>query len=182
MSFFMEYLKNPSKIGAIAPSSKWLAKKMVGQIRFKECRCIVEYGPGTGVFTDEVIRRKKNITFIVIEQNREFYLRLKKKYSKIKNLVLINGDASNIEKYLADRGIDKVDYIISGLPFASLPSKVSHNILKATQRVIGRKGKFITFQYTLLKKKFFLNYFNIDKITFEIKNLPPAFVLTMKNK
>lgn len=182
MSFFMEYLKNPSKIGAIAPSSKWLAKKMVGQIRFKECRCIVEYGPGTGVFTDEVIRRKKNITFIVIEQNREFYLRLKKKYSKIKNLVLINGDASNIEKYLADRGIDKVDYIISGLPFASLPSKVSHNILKATQKVIGRKGKFITFQYTLLKKKFFLNYFSIDKITFEIKNLPPAFVLTMKNK
>lgn len=183
MSFFKEYLKSPAKIGAVAPSSKWLAKKMVEPICFEKCKCIVEYGPGTGVFTNEVIKRKKSDTiFIIIEQNKEFYVRLKRRYSKVKNVILINGDAGNIEKYLADRKISRADYIISGLPFTSLPSQVSQSILEATQRVIGSRGRFITFQYTLLKKKVFLKYFNINKITFEIRNLPPAFVLTMKNR
>ncbi|MDO5520655.1 MAG: SAM-dependent methyltransferase, partial [bacterium] len=81
-----------------------------------------------------------------------------------------------------ERKIDRVDYIVSGLPFASLPSDVSTTILEATQRVIGEHGKFITFQYTLFKKGVFLNYFDIATINYEYKNLPPAFVLMMKNK
>ena len=37
MNFFIEYLKNPTKIGAILPSSGWLANKMVKGIYFVMC-------------------------------------------------------------------------------------------------------------------------------------------------
>lgn len=71
MSFFLEYLKHPAKIGAIAPSGKWLAKKMVECVDFSACSCIVEYGPGTGVFTDEIIKRKRrDTTFLLIIKSR----------------------------------------------------------------------------------------------------------------
>ena len=126
MNFFLEYLRHPAKIGAIAPSGKWLAKKMVEPIPFDVCNCIVEYGPGTGVFTKEIIKRKKRDTsFLVIEQNERFYNMLKSKYADVPNLILVNGDAGDVEKYLARYHVKSVDYIVSGLPFTSLPRSVS---------------------------------------------------------
>ena len=183
MSFLLEYLKHPKKIGAVAPSSKWLAKKMVESIRFDDCNCIIEYGPGTGVFTKEIIKRKKKDTlYLIIEQNKDFYLILKEKYEDLPNVVLIHGDAKDVEMYISQYRIQHVDYIISGLPFTSLPHHVAEMILDATNRVIRNEGKFITFQYTLLKRNFFKQQFEIEKITFEFKNLPPAYVFVMQNK
>ncbi len=59
MSFLAEYLKHPFTIGAVAPSSKYLAKKMLRNVTFNQARVIIEYGLGTGVFTEEIIKRKK---------------------------------------------------------------------------------------------------------------------------
>lgn len=183
MSFFLEYLKHPAKIGAIVPSGKWLAKKMVESIHFEKCNCIVEYGPGTGVFTEEIIKRKRlHTTFMVIEQNKSFYKRLEKKFANVPNLILINGDAGDIEKYMVQYQVKQVEYIVSGLPFTSLPKSVSETILNATNKVIGKRGRFITFQYTLLKRDFFEQYFRIGNIAFELKNIPPAYVFVMENK
>ncbi len=183
MIFFLEYLKHPAKIGAIAPSGKWLAKKMVESIPFDACNCIVEYGPGTGAFTEEIIKgKKRETTFLVIEQNESFYNMLKSKYANVPNLILIHGDAGDVEKYLTDYHVESVDYIVSGLPFTSLPKSVSEHILNATNRIIGERGRFITFQYTLLKRSFFEQYFKIRNITYEFKNMPPAHVLVMENK
>lgn len=183
MSFLLEYLKNPARTGAVAPSSKKLAKRMMETIDFDSCSCIVEYGPGTGAFTDEIIKRKSRDTvFLVIEQNVDFYNQIRKKYTAVPNLLLVNGDAGDLERYLAQYHIEKVEYIVSGLPFASLPKKVSDRIMETTGKVMGEKGSFITFQYTLLKKKFFERSFQIKKITFELFNFPPAFVIVMKKK
>ena len=60
MGFFLEYLRHPSTIGAVAPSSRWLARKMIEAIRFNRCKCIVEYGPGTGAFTNEKKKSRYN--------------------------------------------------------------------------------------------------------------------------
>jgi len=70
-----------------------------------------------------------------------------------------------------------IDYIVSGLPFASLPKDVSSNILKETQKYLNEEGKFITFQYTLLKKDFIKKYFNEVSIKREVRNVPPAYVI-----
>ncbi len=182
MSFIFEFLKHPRKIGAIAPSGKALAHKMMKPIDFSTAKVIVEYGPGTGSFTKELIERRRGDTvLLLIEQNRNFYRRLKKEYGKIKNVHLIHGDAKDVNYHLARYGFTKADYIISGLPFTSLPKKVSDKILTATQSAIGRNGKFITFQYSLVKLGFFEEYFRMTRCLREMKNIPPAYVFVLKN-
>ncbi len=178
--FLREYLSAPDTIGAIAPSSRHLAASMTASIDFEKARCIVEYGAGTGVFTREVAAKKRrDTTYIVIEQNDRFYEMLRKQFQGMPGVVLIPG---NVCGYLREQGFKHADYIISGLPFTSLPRQVSHRILSQTQEAIGAKGVFTTFQYTLLRKAFLENYFHIQGIVRVWQNLPPAYVLHMKLK
>ena len=178
LKFILQYITKPRTVGAILPSSKYLAKKMIAQVDFDKASCIVEYGPGTGVFTDEILgRRKPDTRLILLERNPEFADQLTKKYENTKNVIVINDTAEQIGKYLNMYSIPKADAIISGLPFASLPKETSENILKETKKHLCDGGKFITFQYTLLRKGFFAKHFCEITITHEIRNIPPAYVL-----
>lgn len=180
-SFIKQYIKNPRYIGAVAPSGKRLAEKMMTPVRFDKCRCIVEYGPGTGVFTREILKRKRDDTVLVlIEQNTLFYEQLKKEFKNVPNMYIFNEDAQNVNEILHKVNMEKADYVISGLPFASLPQEVSVNILNETKKAIGMTGKFITFQYFLFKLKFFKQFFGIESYVHELVNLPPAYVITMR--
>lgn len=180
-SFLSEYLKDTRTIGAVAPSSRNLAKKMIAPIDFSKCNCIIEYGAGTGVFTRELVEKKKKDTrLFVIEQNEKFYDMLQKEFGEQEEVYIIHGEAQRAEEYLREHQIFSADYIVSGLPFASLPQNISKEILAATTRILGQNGKFITFQYTLLKKKFFQKWFHIENVKMVLRNLPSAFVITMK--
>lgn len=178
LSFIKQYITKPRTVGAILPSSKYLASKMVENIDFKTANYIVEYGPGTGIFTKKIIKRRKIDTIILLfESNKKFYDLLKEKYKAEPNLYIINDSAEYIEKYMLMYDIPEIDYIVSGLPFASLPHNVSSNILKQTQKHLKEDGKFITFQYTLLKKDFITQYFDEVNIKRELRNVPPAYIL-----
>lgn len=177
-NFIKQYIKNPKTVGAVAPSSEKLADRMVEDINFLNAACIVEYGPGTGVFTEKILSKKKNSTiFIAIEYNLDFYEILKDKFKDETNFILINDSAENLKEYLDKYNIDKVDYIISGLPFASLPDTMSKKILSITKEILKFKGEFITFQYTLFKMNLFRTYFDKIKRKKVLLNLPPAYVL-----
>lgn len=183
MNFFFEFIKHPRSIGAVAPSGKALAKKMIQPVDFGSAKVIVEYGPGTGAFTSELIARRKKDTFLIlVEQNEIFCRELSGKFSGQPNFYIVHGKAERIEKHLKKFGFSEVDYIISGLPFTSLPAEVSERIFRATGAAMGKNGSFITFQYSLVKKKFFEKYFDISYCLREKKNLPPAYVFVMKNR
>lgn len=177
VKFLIEYFKSPRTVGAIAPSSERLAEKMVSDIDFKNAKCIVEYGPGTGVFTDKLVEKKKQDTILLLlEYNKEFCTQLEKRYNEYDNIILINDSAENIDKYLGEYNINKVDYVVSGLPFASLPKNVSNNILRKTKNILKKNGLFITFQYTLLKKEFIAGFFKKIDLERVVFNVPPAYV------
>lgn len=181
--FIKEFIKNPKFIGAVAPSSKYLAEKMIESIDFKDCNCIIEYGPGTGVFTEKLITRKKENTILIIfENNKDFYNELIKIYGYKNNVKIINDGAENTNKYLEYYSIKEVDYIVSGLPFTSLPGNISDKILKSTKEMLKNKGQFITFQYSLVKINFFKSYFNNIKSNKVILNIPLAHVLRCEIK
>jgi phospholipid N-methyltransferase len=182
LSFLLQYITNPKTVGAIFPSSKFLALKMIKNIDFHNAKFIIEYGPGTGVFTEKLLKMRSNdATILLIEYNYEFYNILREKYEKEQNIHIIHGSAENIDKYMSDYNIPYADYIISGLPFASLPIDVSCKILEKTQKSLGDGGKFITFQYTLLRKNFIEHYFKDTNISKEFRNLPPAYIFSCSN-
>ncbi|MEW9094729.1 MAG: rRNA adenine N-6-methyltransferase family protein [Clostridiaceae bacterium] len=181
--FIKEFVKNPKFIGAVAPSSKYLAEKMIEDIDFERCNCIIEYGPGTGVFTEKLIARKKEDTLLIVfENNKEFYEDLLNIYRYKNNVKIINDGAENAKKYLEYYNVKQVDYIVSGIPFTVLPVNISNRILETTKEILDNNGEFITFQYSLIKINFFRDYFNNIKNKKVMLNLPPAYVLKCRGE
>lgn len=126
-SFIREFIKHPRRIGAIAPSGKALAEKMMVPIDFQRAECIVEYGPGTGSFTREIIKRKKDDTvLLLVEQNPVFCQRMRQEYGKAPNVFVIEGSSEKVEECLEQQG--KILPTISYPGCLSLPCLVSYRI------------------------------------------------------
>ena len=53
--FLRQFVQSPRTVGAVLPSSPALARAMLAPIDFASARTIVEFGPGTGAFTREIV-------------------------------------------------------------------------------------------------------------------------------
>lgn len=180
--FFNEFLKERKTVGAVSPSSKFLMKKMLAPINFDKADIIVELGPGNGVFTKGLLAKMKpTAKLISFELSQNFYEHINLKI-RDERLVLINDSADKLEKYLELEGVTKVDYVVSSLPLAVIPEDVKTKVLNACVKVLGEKGKYIQFQYSLNAKKLLQSKFNDVKHKFVPVNIPPAFVYQCNNK
>lgn len=176
MSFISEFFKNKTEVGAVAPSSKFLGKKMYGGIDFSKVNCIVEFGPGTGVFTKEILKRlKPDACMIIFETNPSFFAKLKQEIDDPR-AVILNESAEKIGEYLAIENQDKADFIISSLPLTVFPKELKENILKGAVDNLSKNGQYIQFQYSLNAHKLLKTKFNSVKLAFSLINMPPAFV------
>ena len=184
IEFIYQFLDKPKIIGSIIPSSKYLTKKILSFLDFnKEELCLLEYGPGTGPFTSEIIKYlKPSDKLIVIELNQKFAKVLKEKFKRYKNVKIYEDCVANTKKILDREGIKKIDYIISGIPFSSLPKEVTNDILINTQSIMNHQTLFLTFQYSKIKKATFNEHFNILDIKFVLRNIPSAYVFCMNKK
>ena len=160
--------------GAFLPSSKFLAKRMIDKMKGK---VIIELGPGTGIFTEEILRLlPKDGLLISIEKNKVFSDYLGEKI-KDKRFKLYNGDASNMSLYLQENGYEKVDYIVSGLPLGHFNREVKGKILSEAKKCLSNDGMFVQFEYLLAGYSSVKKVFPEVSISFELFNLPPAFVM-----
>ena len=165
-------------MGAIAPSSKYLTKKMMGNLSLSEANLVVEFGPGTGVFTKKILELIGPKTkLVVIEINTSFYDNLKQQLSDPR-LTLINGSATDLSLYLKQLKLHKADIIISSLPLAVLPSFLRNRIVLSASDSLSKKGKYVQFQYTLQSQKMLEKVFSLVKIKSCLLNIPPAFIYT----
>ena len=181
IEFIYQFLDKPKTIGSIIPSSKYLTKKILSFVDFnKEGIVLLEYGAGTGPFTSEIVKYLKPIDqLIVIELNPKFAIDLKEKFKNHKNVKIYEDCVANTKKILDKEGVKDVDYIISGIPFSSLPKNVTQDILISTKSIMSNTTLFLTFQYTKFKKSTFEQYFNIIDIKFVLRNIPSAYVFCM---
>lgn len=174
--FFSEFLKGKN-VGSVTPSSKFLVKKMVEPIDFTHVRSIVEFGPGTGIITKELLHRMPaDAILLAFEINTEFCDTLKEIGDP--RLKIISDSAENLKEYLDQYKITEVDYVVSSLPFAMIPNPVVKNILDTVKKVLSKKGAFIQYQYSLNAYKKLKNIFNKVDLKFTPMNIPPAFVFT----
>ncbi|RFC55148.1 class I SAM-dependent methyltransferase [Brumimicrobium aurantiacum] len=182
-NFLKEFFKERKTVGAIRPSSRSLAKKMLKNVDFKNSDVIVEYGPGTGVFTRKIIdEMNPNATLYVFELHKPFYEKLKKEFDQHKQVKIINDSAENVRKYIEEDNNKYADVIISSLPLTNFDQKLTMRILKSAEIALKPQGYFIQFQYSLNARKLLLKIFTSTSIQFTINNLPPAFVYTCKKK
>lgn len=173
--FFRNFLFNPSKIGSVAPSGKHLVSDLLDGVDFPNSKLVVEYGPGTGVFTEEILRRlAPDATFVCIELLDDFYHTLKERFQDPR-MILVHGSAADVEQILAQHGLGKPDAVVSGLPFTSLPEDVRHTILQATVRAMKPEARLVLYQYSKFMTGHIQQYFNKISSRLTLLNLPPAF-------
>ncbi len=174
--FFKTYLKERKQVGAFAPSSRFLVKKMCDKIDFKNAKVIIELGPGTGVFTKEILKRASHDAKIfVFELNEDFYKYLLEKYPDPR-VILLHESADQIIEVLKEHGIEKADAVLSSLPLAIIPDAVKNKILDAVFTVLKDSGIYVQYQYSLNAKQLIQKRFGKLKIGFVPLNFPPAFI------
>ncbi|WP_028401088.1 class I SAM-dependent methyltransferase [Ectobacillus panaciterrae] len=179
--FIQQFIREPRTVGAVAPSSKYLAKQMIAPIDFASAKCIIEYGPGTGIFTEQLIQHKKKETVLfLLETNDRFYMALQEKYGHLPNVHIIHDSAECAGYHMRKYDMKQADYVVSGLPFTSLPRDVAKRILSKTAELLGENGEFITFQYSKVKQRFFQSFFPKIEKKRVLFNLPPAYVFTCR--
>lgn len=174
--FFREFCKHPTMIGSIIPSSDKLISKMLSRIDWEGTKLFVEYGPGVGTFTKPILEcLSPDATLIAIDTNRDFIRHLEQTIADPR-LILVHGSAADVGNIIARHGFQAADYVLSGLPFSTLPPGVGPAIMRETHAVLRPGGAFVIYQYALkvlrLLKPFFAD---IDR-DFEPLNIPPAQV------
>jgi len=178
-----QFLKNPKRIGAIAPSSRALSRRIVSDIDIESASVILEYGPGTGVFTRQILKAKNpGAVFAAIERNELLAARFRVEFPGVP---LYEDSAENAPSIVRHLGADKVDCVISGLPWAAFDDGLQDRLIDATLEVLREGGTFVTFAYLqglLLRsgkrfaEKLKSNFSRVSRSGVVWWNLPPAFV------
>ena len=172
--FLRGFLKNPVMVGSVIPSSRVLIDKMLGPVDWETTKLFVEYGPGVGTFTRPVLERLgPDATLVTIDTNPDFTRYLKQSIDDPR-LVAVNGSAADVEQILTERDLGAADYVLSGLPFSTLPPGVGDAIAEATAKVIRPGGAFLVYQFSPKVHDFIKPHFAPIKRGFEWVNVPPA--------
>lgn len=181
--FLSEFLRKPGTVGAIAPSSPSLAGKMVEWIDWPSVQTVIEYGPGTGAFTGRIRQcLPPHGRFLAIEINPEFAATLEARFPDVR---VHRDSVANVESVCRSDGIERVDAIICGLPWAVFGENDQAEILAGMMAVLRPGGQFVTFAYLqglLLPaaRRFRANlgrhFSEIERSSVAWRNLPPALV------
>src|SRR5690349_8364364 len=93
--FARNFVKHPKMLGSVIPSSRFLVNRLLAEVNWHRARVIVEYGPGVGTFTKEILRRMApDATLVVFETNGDFVRFLRGRLNDPR-LHIIHGSAAD---------------------------------------------------------------------------------------
>ena len=190
IEFLQAFLKNPGKVGAIAPSSPELAQRMLEDIRPTAENIILELGVGTGAITKFIADRVPDEkSYLGVELDKDLVKHLKRNFHDLK---IVRGNAVEAAALHRKSGLGKVGFIICCLPFVSIPNDVGEKILRQVDKFMERGNcTFRTFQYAhgyyfpsaiKLREHMRNRYGKALKSPLIMKNMPPAYTLTWKTE
>jgi len=138
-----------------------------------EARTVVEFGVGTGVYTEEILKRlHPEGTFLAFEIEPDLASAVAARL-KDPRLRVINDSAEHVDDYLEDA---KADYIISSVPFTSLPADVRRSLLEAARGALAPNGQMLVLQYSTTVLSDLERIFTRIRRRFSPLNIPPAFL------
>jgi phospholipid N-methyltransferase len=179
-TFLREFLKRGNKVGSVAPSSRFLIRKMIARLDLQHAKVIVELGPGEGCITRELVKQIGPDTHLfVFEMNTQFV----EDFLKFDNpkVHVINDSAEHVRQYVEAAGFQEVDYIISSLPLTIFPPALKEKIVGDSANLLKAGGLYRQYQYSTSALKLLKSKFRRVKLDYTPFNIPPAFVYTCSN-
>jgi phospholipid N-methyltransferase len=174
--FFRGFLEHPRMVGSIIPSSRNTIEKMLAPVNWSECRLFVEYGPGVGTFCRPVLDRLPRDGALLVIDTNPLYIDYLKRTIRDSRFHPVLGSAEDVEAIIAALGYAKADYVLSGLPFSTLPEGVGPAIAAATHRVVRPGGAFLTYQFSATARDLTARHFGRIETGFAWWNIPPCLL------
>ncbi|HTL55918.1 MAG TPA: methyltransferase domain-containing protein [Candidatus Limnocylindrales bacterium] len=172
--FARNFLKHPTDVGWVLPSSPFLVDEVLKVVDWHAAKVIVEYGPGMGAFTRRVLERMRpDAKLIALEINPEFFRFLQRSFPDPR-FHLVKRSAADIDEVLAELGCNKADYVISGIPFTTLPHAVRDIIVRKTHSILRPNGHFLVYQFSSAVRPYLEQVFRRVSRDFELLNIIPA--------
>src|SRR5262245_56787404 len=185
IEFLQAFLKNPTKVGSITPSSPELAQVMLDGVKPDADNVVIELGVGTGAITkflEKLVPDERS--YLGIELDEDLVQLLSKNFP---DLNIVCGNAAETSEIHERSGLGKVSYIVSCLPFVSLPAEVRDGVLADIDRFMQKGCLFRTLQYAhgyhlpparKFRKLMRDRYGREQRSPLVVKNVPPGYSLT----
>jgi phospholipid N-methyltransferase len=185
LEHLFHFLKDLKQVGAIAPSSKFLAKDLVSELkkRLLSSNCpplnILEVGAGTGPLTKQITKHlRPQDQLDIVEIHKRFYQIIKAKYQQT-NIQIHHTDILNFQPE------NQYNFIFSSLPYENMPEEISRQIWKKKLNLCSSDAYISYFKY--IKFRNFKSDFE-EKVVkkfgqnkkFVLRNLPPAKIYTLE--
>jgi phospholipid N-methyltransferase len=174
--FARNFFKYPAMLGSVVPSSRFLVKDIMAQINWERARVILEFGPGVGTVTREILKRMRpDAVLLVIELNAEFvdYLRATIRDPRLR---VVHGSAAAVRRILAEQGLAPADYIISSIPYSLLAEPQRRQIVAESRHALQAQGSLLVFQYNRRLLPYLESSFSSVELGFQLFNILPALI------
>ena len=197
-AFAQEALADFHTTASLTPSSRYLARAMVKALDLAKAKVVVEFGPGTGVMTRELLAAApEDAQILAFEINTRFVDYLRTEINDPR-LVVIAAGAETTAAELQRRGYARVDAVLSSLGFGLMPESLSQEILRDLMPFLDKHCAFTQFQYLqglrwrqnngngrgkvefFDLRAFLGEYFPTVRTSIVWRNLPPAKVFSCR--
>ena len=172
--FARNFFKHPRMLGSIIPSSRFLIDDLMRQVDWGRARVLVEYGPGVGNITAEVLRRMRPDARMVVFETNDDFVEFLRAAIPDPRLTVVHGSAADVGRVLAELGLGQADYVISGIPFSTMPPGVGEAIVRSTREALRPGGRFLVYQFSREVLRFLRREFQEIREAFEPLNILPA--------
>lgn len=171
--FMRSMLAQPRQVGAIWPTSRRAVRDLLDMHDLPSAHTIVEFGIGTGVYTQEILERLgPDATFLAFEIDPKLATAVSRKLHDPR-LRIVNDSAENAEAYLEG---EKADVIVSSLPFTTFPAPIREGIMDISRRILNPNGAMLVLQYSPQVLPYLQGRFTRIRRRISPLNAPPAFL------
>jgi phospholipid N-methyltransferase len=152
--FFREFRRNFETTGAIAPSSRRLARRLASYVgQTPAPKRVLEVGPGTGAVTEEILKSLgEQDSLDLVELNDAFVEILRQRFLNDPLFLPAAGRSRVIHQAVQKLPPEPTyDVIVSGLPLNNFPVELVEQILTTLERLLRPGGTLSFFEYIAVR-------------------------------
>ncbi len=134
-------------VGAVAPTSRGVARRITDLAEVEAGHVVAELGPGTGAITRELLAALPADGHLwAFEVYPPFVAHLRATVDEPR-LTVVAESAESVGGLSAREELPALDAVVSSLPFSLMGSEKTTEILRATARALRPGGVFVALQY-----------------------------------
>ncbi|MEZ6032623.1 MAG: methyltransferase domain-containing protein [Planctomycetaceae bacterium] len=156
IAFFRQFRQRFETTGAIAPSSRFLARSMTRYLAARDPAVpvrVLEIGPGTGPVTDSIVRLlRPHDVFDLVELNEEFVRILHQRFETDPAWKSVKSQSTIYQLPVQEFSASlPFDFVISGLPLNNFPAELVSSIARTYFRLLKPGGVLSYFEYMYVR-------------------------------